>query len=166
MKYFSLQQIRESIEKLRPHHPIFGTTFLVLKQANVPVGEKISFHLDRRNHEFLRKYYRAHPKSDCFFKVLRQRARRGEEWVKPNYASTGLQKMNTTTLRGALLHDRNKNTWGFNHEYVKELRKVLPRRGDKVPLFHLAVLFLRVRAWAVNTSRMGVVSAIADEFNK
>jgi len=166
MKYLSLRQIRESIEKLRQHHPIFGTTFLVLKNANIPIGEKVNFNLDSKNHDFLNKYYRVHPKSEHFFKVLAQRGRKGKDWVNPDYASSGLQSINTRNLKGAFIHDRNKNTWGFSNKYIEELKQVLPERGkEKVPLFHLAAWIYREKGWEDRASRNDVINAFVKEFN-
>jgi len=164
MKYLSLQQIRESISRLTAHHPIFGTTFLVLKQGNVPVGEKVAFHLDSRNHDFLRQHYRTHPKSDWFFKVLSQRKRRGTEWVRPDYASSGLQSINTRSLKDAFLHDRNRNTWGFSRKYIEELRKVLPRR-EKLPILHLAVWIYKEKEWDDRLTRNDIIKFFLREFN-
>jgi len=164
MKYLSLQQIRESITRLRAHHPIFGTTFLVMKQGQVPIGEKVQFHLDSRNHDFLRKHYRTHPKSDWFFKVLRQRTPHGKEWVKPDYASSGLQAINTRTLPDAFLHDKNQNTWGFAKNYIEALATILPGE-EKVPIFHLAVWIFKEIAWEEQTTRNDVVKAFLKEFH-
>ena len=105
MKYFSNAQIQESLNELRPYNTFFSTTFLVLKKSKILVGTKKRLSLDTENRVFLNKNYRVHPKSEYFFRVMRQNANT-KDWVAPKYASSGLQAVNTQTFRDALLHDK------------------------------------------------------------
>jgi len=93
-KYFSFDQIKESLRLLEDHNAFFGVTFLVAKLNQLPVGKTKKVHIDGENEEFLKKYYKLNPASDWFFKVLRQNNRK-KDWVRPDYAGKGLQKINT-----------------------------------------------------------------------
>src|SRR5262245_40659161 len=102
-KYLSTIQIREAINQLSLHHVFFGTTFLVLKQAEAPVGKTMRISLDEANRSFLQQHYRIHPKSAYFFIPFKKKQNESN-WVRPKYASTTLQAINTQTFRDALLH--------------------------------------------------------------
>ena len=45
--FFSASQIAESVKRLESINPFFGTTFLVFKKGELPVGETKSFHIDQ-----------------------------------------------------------------------------------------------------------------------
>lgn len=111
-KYLSTGQIREAARRLSPHHVFFGTTFLVLKQAEAPVAKTMRIGLDEANRSFLQEHYRIHPKSAYFFIPFKKKQHQSN-WVKPKYASTTLQAINTQTFRDALLHKPNQNVWGL-----------------------------------------------------
>ncbi|HQU17594.1 MAG TPA: AAA family ATPase [Fimbriimonadaceae bacterium] len=162
MKYFSSAQIQEALRQLRPFNPFFGVTFLVLKQANLPIGGKIRFRLDGETKRFLQDHYQVNPKSEYFFRVFRTSDHR-KDWLDPNYASTGLQAINTQTFRDALLHDTHDDTWGWAPAYVNELVQKLPR-GVKIPLLQLAVWLYRDRAWPENLRRTDILAAFIREF--
>jgi hypothetical protein len=163
MKYFSLAQIQEAIKKLNPHHAVLSSTFFVLKKARVPIGKKIRFSLDSANHEFLREEYRVNPKSEYLLRVFRQRGPRDKNWLDPNYASKGLQSVNTRTCKDVFLHDRNDNTWGFSENYVQELEKFLPN-NQKLSLFHIAVWFYKYESWQDNISRKDIVDNFIKDY--
>lgn len=162
MHYFSLDQIRESLRKLRPHHALFATTFFVMKKARVPVGEKIRFSLDAANRDFLHEHYRVHPKSEYFFRVFRQGSLK-KDWLNPDYAGKGLQSVNTRGAPDAFVHDRNDNTWGWSKQYVRVLTRKLPQ-GKKIPLFDVAVWFGKYREWSDSYTRKQVVSEFLEEY--
>ena len=164
MKYFSLLQIQESLEKLRPHHPILGITFLVLKKAKAPIGSQIKISLDALNADFLREHYRVNPKSDYFFRVLRCNTMKDKDWVNPNYASTGLQSINTGNLKNTFLHARNQDYWGFNQDYIEELKYALPRDRQRLSLFHLAVWIYKHKEWENNLTRSDIVNKFINDF--
>ncbi len=164
MKYFSLNQIQESLTLLKRHHPIFASTFLVLKKADIPIGSSIKIQLDAINNEFLRDHYRVHPKSDYLLRVFRKHGSQIKDWNNPNYASTGLQKLNTSSCRDLFLHKINENMWGFSNNYIKEAKKFLPK-NEKLSIFHLAVWIYKYRAWEDSTNREEVTNIFINEFN-
>ncbi len=163
MRYFSVTQIHESLRTLKPYNAFFSITFLVLKKAKVPVGSKKRLSLDAENRRFLQEHFQVHPKSKYFFRVMRQNAS-AKDWVEPNYASTGLQAVNTQTFRDALLHERNANAWGWREDYIQQLAAKLPRRGLRIPLFDLAVWLYKYRKWEDGIRRADVVTRIITEY--
>ncbi len=164
MKYFSLVQIQEAIKKLNPHHAIYSSTFFVLKKAQVPIGKKVRFSLDSANHEFMREKYRVNPKSDWFFRVFRQKGSKNKDWLEPDYANSGLQKITTSTYKNIFLHDRNDNTWGFSENYVQELKTYLPK-NQKIPLFHIAAWFYKYESWRDDIFRKDIVGYFIKDYH-
>ena len=91
MKYFSAAQIQESLQNLRRFNPFFSTTFLVLKKEDVPVGTTQRFTLDTETRAFLIRFFRVHPKSNYFFRVMRKnliRKARDRTTAKVGYRHT------------------------------------------------------------------------------
>ena len=136
MKYFSLTQIDEAIKQLASVHPFFLITFLTAKKAQFPVGGRISIQLDRENDEFLRAFYKLHPKSNWFFTPYKG-ANKNQTWLKPDYSSSGLQAINTQTFRDAFDHPANTALWGWKPEYVSVLKGRL--KNKTIPIFPLVV---------------------------
>ena len=163
MKYISSVQIEEALRDLQLYNAFFGVTFLVLKKANVPIGSKKRLSLDTENRNFLEMHYKVHPKSKYFFRVFRQN-NKTQDWVKPDYASSGLQAINTQTFRDALLHEKNDNTWGWAPDYIVQLTSKLPRASIKIPLFHLAAWIYRDRPLEEDCVKADVVEAFINEF--
>jgi hypothetical protein len=162
-KYLSTAQIREAINQLSQHHVFFGTTFLVMKQAEAPVGKTMRISLDEANRTFLKQHYRIHPKSAHFFMPFSKRKDQ-VNWVKPKYASTTLQAINTQTFRDALLHKPNQNLWGWSADYVRQLEKHLIRRR-KLPLFHLAIWVYQGAVWSDQDTPETVWRRLIQEFH-
>ena len=162
-KYLSTNLIREAISQLSQHHAFFGTTFLVLKQAEAPIGSMIRLGLDAANDAFLKRHYRVHPKSEHFFMPFKKKKSEGN-WVKPAYASKTLQAVNTQAFLPALLHRRGDNVWGWCQNYVAQLQERLVRQ-QKLPLFHLAVWIFKYEAWEDEDTREKVCAKFKDEFH-
>jgi len=162
-RYLSTAQIREAIGQLSRHHVFFGTTFLVLKQAEAPVGKTVRISLDEANRSFLQQHYRIHPKSAYFF-IPFKKNRNQANWVKPKYASTTLQAINTQTFRDAFLHKPNQNIWGWSADYVRKLEARLIQ-GRKLPLFHLAAWIYQGTPWQDAETRESVCRRFIQEFH-
>lgn len=162
-KYLSKLQILEALNNLAIHNPFFGSTFLVAKTYEMPVGQPIHLKLDAFNHSFLRKYYTLDPRSDYFFRVFRFN-NANKFWNNPDYAGKGLQSINTRSLRPAFLHEKGTDLWGWHPGYVDFLSSILPRRM-RVPLFHLAVWIYRSFPWPDEFSRNDILSNFINEFN-
>src|SRR5690349_20552403 len=55
--YLSLKTIQEALAGLQNVHPFFGVTFLVCKQADLPVGATKPFPLQSAEIDFIERYY-------------------------------------------------------------------------------------------------------------
>lgn len=161
MKYLSLAQINESVEHLASVHPFFLITFPVAKKLDLPIGDTTFIPLDSATGEFLRAYYKLHPKSDWFFRPYKG-ANREKTWVKPNYASTGLQSINTQTFRDAFEHTPGKAFWGWSPNYISVLQKRLGKR--RIPLFHLAAWINRNTPFPDTSMRADVLEKFRSDF--
>lgn len=162
MKYLSNPQIQEALRTLRPFNMFFGTTFLVLKKARVPIGSMRRIGLDAETREFLKTHYQVHPKSQQFFRALRQ-GPGTKDWLAPKYASSGLQAINTQTFRDALQHETYDNTWGWTSEYVDILASKLPR-GIRIPIFDLAAWIYKYDAWDDHVRRPEISYRFISDF--
>lgn len=162
-KFLSLAQIRGSTHRLGRFHAFFGTTFLVLKRNEAPVGKMMHLSLDAENRQHLQRYFRLHPKSDYFFTPFRTKITEGR-WRDPKYASTSLQAVNTQAFSGALLHQKNEKLWGWTFDYIHFLAGKLPR-GQKLPLLHFAVWFAWNEVWENQTTRADVVEKFVRDFH-
>ena len=162
MKFISKEQIQESLATLRPYNAFFCTSFLVLKNQEVPIGAMKRFSLDAANRDFLIENFRIHPKSEQFFRVMRQGSRT-KDWVNANYASTGLQSVNTRGFHQALLHERYDDAWGWTEDYVERLVEKLPRRR-RIPLLHLAVWLYKSHEWDDATTRFDIVERAVSDY--
>jgi hypothetical protein len=162
-KYFSFDQINESLRQLEGHNTFFGTTFLVAKLNQLPVGKTKDFHLDAENDQFLKKYYCLNPSSQWFFRVFRQ-GDPSVDWLRPDYAGKGLQSINTRSFQRAFLHPTNSSHWGWSPQYISELSQKL-RRGNKLPLFHMAVWLNRSQPFAESVTRAGIVKKFIHDFS-
>jgi len=161
-KYISILQIRESISRLSSFHIFFGTTFLVLKKNEVPVGSSAYLSLDAENRHHLQQYFRVNPKSDFFFTPFQTKRNEGR-WRDPKYASTSLQAINTQGFAEALLHTKKEKDWGWSKDYLQFLRRKLPK-GRRIPLLHLAVWFGRDEPWNDSATRQTVVDTFVKQY--
>ena len=164
MKYFSNDQIQESLKVLAPYNVFFSTTFLVMKKEQVPIGGEKDFSLDAANRSFLQTHFQIHPKSRHFFRVMRPNSR-AKDWLAPNYASTGLQSINTQTFRDAIIHEPIVGGWGWSEDYVKRLSERLPKGRGKIPLYHLAVWLYKFEAWDDETTSRDIISRIITDYD-
>ena len=159
--FFSATQIAESVKRLEPINPFFGTTFLVFKKGNLPVGAVTSFLIDAENKKFLEKYYRPDHDSNWFYRVFRP-SDKSKHWNRPDYAAKGLQSINTRTFGDAFIHDKDSNVWGWKTNYVEILEKELKA---KIPILDLAVWLYRERNWSEGTTAQDIIKTFKDEFS-
>ncbi|HMJ05733.1 MAG TPA: hypothetical protein VK474_05710, partial [Chthoniobacterales bacterium] len=128
MKYFSRREIDTAIDYLELVHPFFLITFLAAKQSRLPVGTAQSGRsLDAITDEFLNRYFRLHPKSGRYFKPTSV-SDKARVWVRHDYASSGLQAINTQTFRDVFIHPLNSRDWGWVDGYVPRLERRLKRK--------------------------------------
>ncbi len=163
MKYFSKEQIFESLDHLAPLNQFYGLTFLAAKQACLPVAKMANLSLDALNKKFLQSYYTLDPRSKYFFRVFRFN-NKNQFWLRPDYAGKGLQKMNTTSFKEAFIHERKSKSWGWSPRYVDFLSQKL-QESQKVPAFDLAVWFFREYEWDDGIGRKDIIKKFFSEFN-
>ena len=161
-KYFSFDQINESLRLLEDYNTFFGITFLVAKLNQLPIGKTKKLHLDAETDQFLKKYYRLNPSSQWFFRVFRQNDR-SSDWLRPDYAGKGLQSVNTRSFHSAFNHPHNSQDWGWTPEYISALSQKLPRK-KKMPLFHLAVWLNRQQPFSEKMTRADIVKRFVSEY--
>ena len=126
-----------AIEQLKgTTHPFLGITFLACKRHGLPVGDTKRVRLDALTKRHLRTYHRLDPASNYFFQPFKST----RNWVASNYASTGLQAVNTRTFGNVFLHDRGSPEWGFASDYLHQLRSKLRTLGHRrSPLAAIAI---------------------------
>lgn len=163
MKFFSAQQVADSIAALGNVHPFFGITYLVCKKEELPVGEAITFPMDSQTESFLQAHHLIDPTSEWFFQPYKS-ADLSKKWVRHDYSAKGLQAINTQTFRDAFIHERNTRVWGWTTDYVSVLVSKLPKK-KKVPAFHLAVWLYQKRRWSIQTTFNDVVNTLLEEFH-
>ena len=149
--FLTSDYVRASIQLLAPYHVFFGTTFLVMKNSQAPIGAVARIALDAENHAHLQKYFRLDPRSGHFFSPFKKKAN-ANRWRAPRYASTSLQAINTQALSGALLHTDSRPEWGWSNNYLSFLQSKLPQASPKIPLLALAAWILREEQWLDQTS--------------
>jgi hypothetical protein len=164
--FITFSQIERSLERLRDFHPFFGTTFLVCKQAGMPVGKTMRIPINAKEDEFMRMHYKPDVASNYFFTPFRTSSRHGR-WLSPRYPSTSSQSQRTKSdLALAFLHERDSDEWGWKNDYIKVLRGKLERDGTgRVPAFWLAVWLFRGHEWSGRPTADQIVSAFLKEFS-
>lgn len=160
--FINLRQVKTSLEKLERVHPFYLLTFLVCKQAKLPVGKAIDFAINQEETEFLRQYYRPDTNSEYFYRVSRVGVRR-KYWLEPDYASSGSQKTRTTTFKEAFIHP-SETQWGWSPDYLEVLQSRLAG-GSKIPAFDLATWVFRDRDWPEATAAEEILEALSQHFH-
>lgn len=158
--FLTLAQIEKSLRSLEAVHPFFGITFLVVKKARLPIGETIDFQLDASNKDFLDRYYKPDQDSDWYYRVFRI-SDKNKSWVASDYASSGLQSVNTRTFGDAFLHEKNSDIWGWKPDYVSVLKS---HRKNLISAIDLAVWLYRQRDWGATPSAEEVIGTFLEEF--
>lgn len=158
--FLSIDQIKSSLANLEKVHPFYGITFLVLKKLELPIGSTIEFSLDAENKKFLDRYYKPDVNSAWYYRVFRI-SDKSKRWLKPDYASSGLQSINTREFRDAL--DHPKDSWGWKQKYVEVLKAKL-YKGQKIPVFHLSVWLYREKEWSLKTLPKNIVDFFISDF--
>ena len=163
-KYIQRDRITQAIHALKANvHPFFGFTYLAAKQADLPIATPEIIALDHITSEFMRRHFKPHPNSDRFFHTFRSNDRK-KYWVKPDYPSSGLQKLNTSTMADAFIHEPNSGRWAWDSNYVEILASKLPK-GTKIPLLDLAIWIYWNQPWNEDANRDSICSKFIDEFH-
>lgn len=164
--HLAFDVVQVSLERLRPYHPFFGTTFIVCKQGNLPIGKMLHFPIYGRLEEFLRKYNKPDLRSEYYFQPFRTASREGR-WLVRKYPYSGAQSIITRgDLARAFLHQKGSDLWGWDRGYVRILRDKLERdKTGRVPILWLAVWLFRERDWPQDAAPADLVDTFVKEFH-
>ena len=163
MKYLSEEAISWAISELKATtHPFLGITFLACKEQRMPVGIPVHVRLDSWTNNHLHRYHRLDPSSAFLFQPLRS----PKNWVNYNYASTGLQAVNTQTFGDVFLHQRGKPKWGFASDYIGRMKARLQQLSYKrVPLVAIAIWMFKDHEWGDEANVDQLISEFRRRFN-
>ena len=163
MKYFSEEAISWAIGELKATtHPFLGITFLACKERTLPVGKTTPVRLDSWRSEHLLHHHRLDPNSEFFFQPFRG----AKNWVRRDYASTGLQAVNTQTFEKVLLHTRGKPEWGFANDYVGQANaRIQELRYGRVPLAAIAIWMSKGEQWQEWTTLSDLIAEFVRQYN-
>ncbi len=151
-----------SIAALADMNLFHGITFLACKQAKLPIGTAITFPMDSKTQAFLQEHHRIDPTSEWFFQPFKSSDIK-KKWVSPNYASTGLQSVNTQTFRDAFIHESKTKIWGWSSSYVSVLQSKLAK-NKKIPALYLSVWLYQRHEWRDSTTFKDVIKTFLADF--
>ena len=163
MMYISESTILGAIDELKAStHPFVGITFLACKKFGLPVGKTVRVKLDTVTKQHLKQHHRLDVDSSYFFQPFKS----ARNWVKGNYASTGLQAVNTQTFGNVFLHERGSPEWGFTENYIDLIQSAIRTgRYRKMPLAAIAIWVAKDREWAQHTTLEELVKDFLRRYN-
>jgi len=164
--YFAFERVKQSLTHFERLHPFFGQSFLVGKLGGLPVGRSKSFPYDRKDKEFLDKYYKPDVASKRPYQPFRT-ANPQKRWLSPKYASSGAQSTRTKSdLAKAFIHKKDTHKWGWRPNYIRVLKDKLERdKSGKIPAFWLAIWIFRDKKWPPQTTPESVVDSFFKQFH-
>ena len=140
--YLSVDLVLESIQALARVHPFHGITYLACKRHQLPVSsEPMVFRLDAATKEHMDSFHRICPQSERYYQPFGSLSP-SRRWVNPDYASSGLQRINTSTFRAAFHHEPGQPYWSWSESYVDVLASNLHRKTP-IPGYELSVWLYR-----------------------
>ena len=160
MMFLKTDRVLQSIKALKKVHPFFGITFLNCKKHLLPVGETKELPLDKENEKFLQENHKVNPDSRFFFQPYKS----VKDWVKYDYASSGLQAINTQTFGGAFIHPLGTQTWGWTNSYISFLKSKLPKK-QPIPAFDLSVWLYKYEEWTEEITGQAMIEKLVDEYH-
>lgn len=160
--YFSTTQLRESVSRLYQVNPFFGTAFLALKKAEIPIGSTKQLVFSRVVDEVLQEYYRPIPNFLRFYLPFKS-STPDDRWNNARYASTTMQRITADTFGDVLLHSKGSKEWGWKSDYIDRL--LAQHLKDRlIPVFDLAVWLFRDREWYDGITKSSIVELFFIEF--
>ncbi|WP_387467290.1 AAA family ATPase [Photorhabdus sp. RM323S] len=159
--FFSQGAVLQAIDNLKKVHPFFGMTFLVCKKNQLPVGSSITFPLDAETKKFLEHIHKITPESTFFFQPFKS----VNAWLKHDYASSGLQSVNTRSFPNAFIHPKNSKMWGWRDDYLTELASHASIKKNKIPLLSLCIWVYKYNDFHKNISYDEILSSFISEFH-
>ncbi len=161
--YLSEEAILWAISQLKATtHPFLGITFLACKEEGLPVGQPTPVRLDSWTKKHLERHHRLATDSDFLFQPFRS----VKNWVNSNYASSGLQAINTRTFGKVFLHPRGRPEWGFAKDYVGRAKaKIQELRLRRVPLEAIAIWTSKDKLWPEETTPDQLIDDFVWQYN-
>lgn len=161
--YFSQYQLVQAIKALEKVHTFFGITFLVCKQAELPLAQTAEFAINHAEKLFLEEYYKPVTNSEWYYRPFKTN-NTSKYWLPPDYPSKGSQKTRTSgSLGQVFIHVNGTNLWGWQSNYVEILKNRLVK-SQLVPAFALSVWLFREKNWPAETLPQDVVDTFWSQF--
>ena len=136
--YIPVETVLEAVRALSRVHPFHGITYLACKRGRLPTSnEPVEFRVDAATKEHLEKFHRLCPYSERYYQPFGS-LNPNRRWVNPDYASSSLQRINTSTFRNAFKHVPGTPLWSWRNTYVDVLANSL-YRGAPIPALELSV---------------------------
>jgi hypothetical protein len=151
--YVSLESLRKALAALKTVHAFFGTTFLALKRAELPIGSMKQINFSGLIRELLESYYNPLPQSGKFYTPSRG-------WVSDEYSRTSAQRIATSTFKDCFLHE-SKTSWGWRRDY---LRRLVDHLRNPIPSFSLALWLYRDADLSERETPATLSQRLFDEF--
>jgi hypothetical protein len=170
--FITAAYIRQALSQLEKVDPFFGITFLVCKKACLPIGSMIELSLNEENKNFLDQFYKPYkdiPSEKPFHPYYRvsRLSDKNKNWLRFDYASSGLQSTNTQKFKDALVHPHNSRSWGWSHDYINQLAKNLYKKKNKmqkISALCIAIWLYRDRNWPEDSNARTLVDTFLDDF--
>ncbi len=161
--YLNHVQIINALKLLEKVHIFFGVTFLVCKQAEIPVGHAIDFAINQEEKLFLEKYYKPITKSEQYYRPFRI-SDKSQYWLRSDYPSSGSQKTRTSGIFGsAFIHPKGTSVWGWQTNYIDILQQGL-YKSKLIPAFALSIWLFREYHWPDDTSPQDILNTFTSQF--
>ena len=136
--YIAIESVLAAMAALSCVHPFHGITYLACKKGRLPVSEyPVEFRLDGSTKAHMDEFHRLCPQSARYYQPFGS-LNAAKRWVNPDYPSSGLQRINTSTFRGAFCHDAGTAYWSWSGEYVDILASNL-YRGARIPALEMSI---------------------------
>lgn len=162
--FFSLPQVRRSLERLKGLNPFFGMSYLAFKKVRLPIGETRDFRYSIIANEILKPFYQPTARYKGYYNPFKT-SKPSSRWVSPRYESTSLQRVTADTFSEAFVHKKGSHEWGWRDNYIERLGELRKRQhSTKIPAFDLAVWLFRNREWPNTTSPEQVIETLFQEF--
>jgi AAA ATPase domain len=153
--YLSLETIQEALAGLAQVHPFFGVTFLVCKQAELPVGETKPFPLQSAEMDFIERYYKPNPNSAYCYRAFG--APDETRWLTTSdWANHGGWKFQPAFNSA----EDHIDSWGWESDYVQRLKNL----GSQIPATRLASWLYRDRELPEDTTDAHLAQLLSEEF--
>ena len=161
--FLSAEIVHWAIRELGKNcHPFVGITFLVCKEIGLPVGRTKVLSLDSATKAHLGTHHRLDPGSEFYFQPFKSQT----YWVAPDYASSGLQGVNTRTFKDAFIHTKGSRNWGLVEGYSAIIRDLLHGAHGHGPasLGAMAVWTGKEEQWDSETNLESVIKHFVTKF--